>query len=258
MSLSILSLNINGDNYWDTLVTFLKNTDLDILCFQEVTGHDTHSGNLHSMRDCFEELQNIFKDTYNGEQVISQYYASGENAYLSNATFFKKQFSLIQKQTLSLHRNPIKLEQDATNFESLGRSLLHISLQINGRNYSILNTHFAWAKTPIQQPHQTEQGKILLEYIRTVSSPFILCGDFNLSPDQPLIFSLDMFAVNLVKKYGITNTLNPKTHRAKVLMPDGVSVDYIFASRDITVKSLQVVKDVDLSDHLGLKAEFEV
>ena len=97
MQLSILDLNINADNYWEKLTLFLQSHDFDIICLQEVSGIDTISGNIHSVRDGFEELKHILGLKYQGELVKSQRYASGEFSYMGNATFYKKEFTLLKK-----------------------------------------------------------------------------------------------------------------------------------------------------------------
>lgn len=257
MTLSILDLNINADNYWDKLNLFLQSSDFDIICLQEVAGKDTISGNIHSVRDGYTELQRLLGSKYHGELAISQRYASGEFSYMGNATFYKKEFTLLKKNIVPFHKNSVPFPKESDNFEIIGRSLLHLMLQINGRGISILNTHFAWAKTPVQQPHQTEQGGILLDYVKSTSNPFVLCGDFNLSQDQPIIRTLNTFAKNMINQHAITNTLNPRTHRSKTLFPKGVAVDYIFTSTDIEVTDFTVLDDIDLSDHLALTAKIE-
>ena len=257
MKLSLLQLNINSDNYWDKLIEYLTSHDFDILHLQELTGKDTINGLFHSKRETFVELQEILKENYKGELSISQRYTSSPDSYLGNATFYKNSFSLLERKEIQLFSYGGPFPSDATTFEKVGRSLLHLKLSREGKEISFLNTHFAWAHTPKEEPHQTKQGEILLDYLQTLHQPFVLTGDFNLDPEQPLINKLSNLATNLTKLYRITNTLNPQNHRVKKLFPPGVACDYIFTSPDIKVENFSVVEE-DLSDHFGLTAEIEI
>src|SRR5258708_5262909 len=105
MTLSLLQLNCNSDNYWETLISFLTSRDFDIIQLQEVTGEDTVSGNIDSKRDCFEELEKILGEKYHGELAIAERFTSGPSSYLANATFYKKDFALIDKHLLTMRQS---------------------------------------------------------------------------------------------------------------------------------------------------------
>lgn len=255
MTLSLLQLNINADNFWDALVHFVKKNDFDILMLQEVAGNHTICGNINSKRDCFKELQKVLADRYRGELAIAERFTSSSSSYLGSAIFYKRSFSLIEKTILPLYQRGMPFPSEAKNFEDESRVLLHLTIGTNDKQISLINLHAAWAKTSKEEPHQTKQGEKLLSYLKNVHKPFILAGDFNLDPEQPTIKKINQLAHNLIEINKITNTLNPRTHRAKVF-PPGLAVDYIFVSQDITVKSCKVLED-NLSDHLGLVAKIE-
>jgi endonuclease/exonuclease/phosphatase family metal-dependent hydrolase len=257
MTIKLLQLNINADNYWDKLVTFLTSHDFDILQLQEITGKDTRAGNINSQRDVFSQLQKILEKNYEGELTITQRYTSSPFAYLGNGTFYKKTFSLIEKKEIVLSTYGGPFPSELKTYERVGRKALHLNLEIEGKHISFLNTHFAWAKTSKEEPHQTKQGEILVEYLQKVTHPFVLSGDFNLDPQQPTIHKINHLARNLTEENHVSNTLNPQNHRARELFPPGVAVDYIFVSRDLKPKNFSVIED-DLSDHLGLTAEIEI
>ena len=257
MTIKLLQLNINSDNYWDRLIPFLTINDFDILHLQELTGEATISGNINSQRNCYKELQKILSPKYKSELAISHRFSSSLTSYMANATFYKSAFTLKEKNILTLHGRNEPFPSELNTFESAGRNVLHLTLSLEGKQLACLNAHLAWAKTPKEEPHQTGQGEILVRYLQTVNHPFILTGDFNLDPQQPTIQKLNKLARNLIEENHVTNTLNPRTHRAKNLFPQGVAVDYIFTSSELQVKSFAVVEE-DISDHLGLKTEIEI
>ena len=258
MLLKLLQLNINADSFWDNLVAFLGNQDFDIIQLQEVAGENTFVGNIHSTRSCFALLTQLLKETHDSELVIAETFTSSSSSFLGNATFYKKEFQLLHKECLHLHQRSLPFPSDEKTFEGQGRAALFLTLQIEGKQLSICNVHFPWAKTPEEQPHQLAQGEKLLQKIRTLSHPFIISGDFNLTSDQPTIQELNGIAKNLTTEFGITNTLNPRQHRAKDIFPKGFAVDYIFISNDIKTKNFEVLQNEDISDHFGLTAELEI
>jgi len=258
MVLSFLQLNINADNFWDNLIPFLTKNNFDILQLQEIAGKESISGNIATKRDVFAELNKIFGERYDSELAISQRYTSSPSSYFGVATFYRKKFQLVEKNIITLYERTTPFPSDAQSYEKVGRNLLHLTLSIDGKTISFLNTHLAWAKTTKEQPHQTQQGEILFNYLQTVPSPFIFSGDFNIDPEQPLIKKFNSLAKNLIDEYHIVNTLNPRKHRAQVLFPPGAAVDYIFVTEDLAVKNFAVLENEDISDHLGLTAEIEI
>lgn len=257
MTLSFLQLNINADNYWDKLISFLTSHDFDVIHFQELSGNETIVSNIHSKRDTFIELQKILEENYNGEFSIEQRYTSSPDSYMANGIFYKNSFSLIEKKEIILSEFEKFFPSNSTEYEKIGRTVLHLILEIESKQISFINTHFAWGGDHIEKPFQTEQGEILINYLKTVKPPFIFSGDLNLTPEQPLIQKIDTLARNLTAENHITNTLNPKNHRAKHLFPKGLAVDYIFTSKDINVTNFSVI-DEGLSDHFGLTAEIKL
>jgi len=258
MSISILQLNINADIKWENLLSYLEDHEYDILTFQEVAGIGTKVGNINCTHDTYKELQNKLQEKYAGELVITDYVSSSENAYFGNAIFYKKTFNLIDKHVKFMKQNTQPFPSDAKGFENYGRAVLHLTLEKDNQSLSVLTTHFAWAKTSNEEPHQTQQGEILFQYMQTVSHPFVLTGDFNLTPEQPVIKKLSTLARNLTSQNNISNTLNPRIHYAQHLFPKGLAIDYIFVTPDIRVKEMKVIEDLDLSDHLAVEATVEI
>ncbi|HVA96831.1 MAG TPA: endonuclease/exonuclease/phosphatase family protein [Candidatus Acidoferrales bacterium] len=256
MIIKLLQLNINADNYWDKQIHYITSHDFDIIHLQELTGKDTIVGNIHSRRNTFAELQKILQDKYYGVLSIAQRYTSSSDAYMGNGIFYKNHYKLLAKKELILSKFA-PFPSDSTAYENVGRTVLHLTFEIENKQISCINTHAAWGGDHIEKPFQTKQGEMLFDYLQTVTPPFVLSGDFNITPDQPLIKKIDTLTRNLITEHKITNTLDPKNHRAKQLFPKGLAVDYIFTSKDLEVKKFAVI-DEDLSDHFGLTAEITI
>lgn len=215
------------------------------------------TGNIKSKKDTFVELQKIMQNRYQGELSIAQRFTSSKNSYMGNGTFYKRSFSLIEKKEIFLSAFHKYFSSEIKSYEEVGRTLFHLTFTIGGKQVSFLNTHFAWGGNHIEKSHQTKQGEILLKYLKKVNPPFVLTGDFNLTSEQPLMKKITFFARSLTEENHLTNTLDPINHHAKHLFPKGLAVDYIFTSRDISVKIFVVIKE-SLSDHFGLTAELEI
>ena len=258
MRLKVLQLNMNADSFWDNLIKFLNTHDFDIIQLQEVAGENTFVGNIHSTRNCFALLTEILKKTHNSELVIAETFTSSPSSFLGNATFYKKDFSILSKESFHLYQRSTPFPSEGKKFEEQGRAALFFTLKISNTILSLCNVHFPWAQTPQEQPHQIAQGEKLLQKLRTLSHPFIITGDFNLTPNQPTIQEINMLAKNLTIEFNITNTLNPREHRAKDIFPQGFAVDYIFVSNDIKPNHVEVLQYEDISDHFVLTAELEI
>lgn len=247
---------------WDgmrfsSIQTFLKENDFDILTFQEVSGPGNHHGVIKCDIDCFAEIQNVLGQNYAGELIESGSFSSSPKAYEGNVIFYKKTFKLLERNDLWLYKRSTPFPVESNSYEDMGRAALHLVLEQNKQKLNVVTTHLAWAKTSIEQPHQRKQNEKLINFMQNLSSPFILTGDFNINPEQPTIFDLEKMGKNLVKENNISNTIDPKNHRAWEVIKPGFTVDYIFVSPDITAKNVAIV-DADLSDHFGLQATLEI
>lgn len=259
MQIKLLQLNMWAGTHFSAIKDFLEKNDFDILCFQEVAGVGAASGNILSSReffrqDCFQQLQRALGDGYAGELSISQYLASNpKTAYFGNAIFYKKSLTLLGKDILWLHKNNIPFSTETAGIEDIGRNALHLTLQNGTKSFHIVCTHLAWAPTKFEQPHQREQNLKLIEYIKALSKPWILTGDFNIAPSEQSILDLKKSGHDLTEEYGVNNTIDPM-HRSWEKIKPGFPIDYIFVSPNIKVENFEVLENVHMSDHFGLTA----
>lgn len=252
MLLSLLQLNIYQGKFLDNIVRFLKERGPDILQFQEVTNGSVNYGNV----DCFSEIKKL---GYEGDLVKSWNITGDPSSYFGNATFYKPGLSTKDKKTIWLR--PFQEIPNMKEFPAqyLPRAALALLFTINGKDVWLINTHQGWSPRSADTPEKLWQGQVLFDFLNGLNAPFILTGDFNLTPDSQVIQQFSATFRNLTTEYGITNTLNLSVHKAKdELSPRGLVVDYVFAHPAISVQSLETVSDIDLSDHLGLALTFSV
>lgn len=251
MLLKVFHLNILYGRYIDTLIHYLKDKDFDVLCLQEVA-----SGKVSQRRtDNFTELKTRLG--YEGERVISWSLTNDPDSHEANAILYKPSLRLLGKHAVYLSEKREFDSVEGRNFEDDTRSLLHLELEKENISFNLITTHLSWGPTSKDTPKKIEAGKNLYEYMRTIQSPFVLTGDFNVDPSSMIISWLDTLGRNLTTEHDVTNTLNPRTHKAPHLFPPGLAVDYMYLSRDVKLNSFSVLEE-DLSDHLALTAECEI
>lgn len=259
MKIKLLQLNIEAGAYLPKIEQFLTRHDFDMLCFQEVAGPNSHCGNFHSDEDQFLKLQKFLGSAYQGNLAIATRFTSDPiHSYDGNAIFYKNQFQLVEKHILTLHKGVSPFPSDAKTFEDQGRNALHLTLQKNDLTFHVITAHLAWAPTQYEQPHQRQQNLQLVNYIKNLSTPFILTGDFNISSNEQTILDLEKYGRDLTKEYNVQNTIDPQTHKAWDKIKPGFPVDYIFVSNDVKVNTFEALENIHLSDHIGLVAEIEV
>ena len=255
MSIKLLQLNIYKGLFFNEIVSFIEENNFDILHLQEVSGGSVSKNSI----DCFDEL--IRKTSYNGHLVKSLTISDNPKSYFGNATFYKKELLPISNKAIWLKPySQITRYDNASDDEikQFPRSALDVVLKINSKNIHFINTHLAWGNTPLDEDYKLSQAQILADYVRALPEPFVLSGDFNVTPETILIKMFDSQGANLITKYKISNTLNPNIHRAKHLFPEGIAVDYIFTSSSLAIRDFRLVDKPDLSDHFGLIVEIEV
>lgn len=251
MNITLLHLNIAQGKYLDRIISYIKKENFDILNFQEVTG-----GRFSPLRlDCFGHI--ISALGYRGEIAIGMQVENDVNSYYGNATFFKKPLFLEKKEVLWLKDYQQLASPDKIQWKSVPRNVLCMRFVANKIRFWSFNTHIAWSNSPTDTAEKLRQGKLLYDKIKTIQSPFILSGDFNVSKTSQIVTSLDSLARNLIKENNIINTLNPRLHRIKHLFPEGLVVDFVYTEKSIRVRKFQVINE-NLSDHLGLYLKFEI
>lgn len=269
MTLKLLHLNIFQGKFLPQIIDFVKEQDFDILQFQEVSGGSMSKGGMWTGSresfttanpetvgiDCFQTI----KESLGMAGVLNTTIAKRADAasYIGNATFFKP--SLPFQKTQELFLQPYKEIGDTPiPSEQLPRAALLTTFAFPKKEITFINTHLAWGPNHRDETYKLTQAKKLYEHLQSLSSSFVLTGDFNVDKHSKIVSWFNTLAVNLVTEADITNTLNPNIHAAKVLFPIGLGVDFAFTTKDLTVTDFHLVDTPDLSDHLGLSLTLDI
>jgi endonuclease/exonuclease/phosphatase family metal-dependent hydrolase len=252
MKLKLLNLNIYGGKYYNNIISFVKENDFDILCFQEVNGGDLG----FTQSDIF---QNLKKDLQmDAEIIVSTNLTGDKNSYDGNAIFYKK--SLIASNKKNVFIYPFsETKRNETEFRFRPRTAISLNFRINDKIFTVINTQLAWSLKAETTPIKEAVGHNLFTFVKQITNDFILAGDFNLEADKFVVSQFNTLAKNLTEKNEIKNTLNPRTHRAASrIFPKGLAVDHIFTTAGIKIGEFKLIDGLDLSDHFGLSLTFEV
>lgn len=230
------------------LLTHLEQEQYDIISMQEVSG-GTVSFNK---QNTFQQICDI---GYDGQLVVTWRRPDDKESFFGQAIFFKSSFTLLDSKEIWLKPYMEIADDKSFDFTTYPKAVLSVTLEKEGKQFDVLSAHLAWSKRAIDTEEKMRQAKIFFEYMKTVNKPYLLTGDFNLAPDTETVSWFDKLATNQGKRFGVTNTINPRTHKAAhELFPKGLVVDYVYTTPQITVDDFKVLENIDLSDHLGLSA----
>ncbi|HLX54069.1 MAG TPA: endonuclease/exonuclease/phosphatase family protein [Aquella sp.] len=243
--MKLITLNIWGGHVREPLLKFIgNNLDIDVFCLQEVY----HNATDRVSTDEREVSLNIFGDLHRllpnhipfFRPVVQDVYGIG--------MFVKKGIKVVGEGEEQIYDNP--------EFTGLGpkhpRNLQWLKCKVKNKAYSIVNVHGLWngmGKTDTDD--RLAQSQKIRDFMDTLDTPKILCGDFNLTPDTQSLKIIEDGMINQIRKNNIKSTRSiqyyPKPERF---------ADYIFTSPDIVVHDFKVLPD-EVSDHLPLFLDFD-
>ncbi|HYT90841.1 MAG TPA: endonuclease/exonuclease/phosphatase family protein [Gemmataceae bacterium] len=181
-----------------------------------------------------------------------------------------------------LSRHPF-LRQEQLDLRSQARVAQYVEVEIDKRPLVFCNGHYYWRPGPT--PLREAQIRLLLEWLGRLppETPIVAVGDFNATPDTP---EMALMRSRFVSAYAACHTCEPEytcptplrkrkplwRRLARWLVNLGVhgslrgwrgTLDYIFVSRDLTVRDCRLIltkpatNDARLypSDHFGIAAE---
>ena len=242
--MKLITLNIWGGHVRKPLLDFISTyRDIDIFCFQEVYHNAQHTiwqDDNEASLSIFSDIDQLLpKHTGFFRPVVGEGYGIG--------IFIKKEIDVLGDGEILIHENPTYAGHGPTH----SRILQWVSCRHNHKTYSIVNVHCLWnehGKT--DSPARIDQSQKISDFMDTLSTPKILCGDFNLRPDTESIKILERKMTNLISVYNVKST------RTRFYEKDEPFADYLFTSPDITTNTFSVMND-EVSDHAPLLIDFD-
>lgn len=248
--LKFVQINIYKGRYFEALVEFLRTENPDIISLQEVS-----SGEINLYPDKKVHLFEYLKKRLglNGEFVNDQKFSNSPGK-MGNAILTK--LPIVGANVVTLNDQvPITIKQFRSwrIWPKISRHLLDVTVDFCGQSICAMSWHGAWTAPPTDTDETLRQAKIVADYLKSITDPFILGVDLNNIPTSATTAIINQVANNLMINSGIVQTTHPKIHK---IVPRGYLVDYIFTSRDFRLIKLDVPQ-VTVSDHLPVIAQLE-
>lgn len=229
MSLKILSWNIWIQGYFDQIADFLKKSNADIICLQEVKNDDPK-------RDIISFLNEL--------------------GYKHVFTPNKRRWAteIINDGPAIFTKNDIKSTQTYILSESDSRAAIEARIDIKGQILHVFNTHLLHTHQQ-ESKIQNEQAANLIKLLPDKLT--ILMGDFNALPESLVIQKIKKKLIASDLSFLPTWSVYPEGCPTCNPQDINMKLDYIFTTKDIKVKSFKVEKSRG-SDHLPISVMIEL
>lgn len=239
MKIKVVSWNIWQGNRLDEIISFLKDSNADIIGLQEVVERDgTNTAAIIANElglQCvyYRSIDKTRLGVPQGNAILSKFsLLNSEVHYLSNVNIYKG------------------------TAETEPRIAVEVKIKIGFKTLYVLTTHLAYS--PEFKSSETRNIQIDNLIRRLHSTNTILMGDFNSHPDSINISNINRILVNT------DNDLSKPTWTIYPFEYEGFKedslrhrLDYIFVSKDIKVDAF-LVEDSKGSDHLPVSAVLEI
>lgn len=241
--MKLMTLNIWGGHVRQPLLQFIQSHQaVDIFCFQEVYHNAREMITIEDRTvslNIFAELQSLLPNHIG-------YFRPVVDGIYGISIFIKKDIQVFNEGDYLIHSNPHYPGKGPAH----SRILQWITCQVDGQEYAIINVHGLWnGKGKTDTTERLAQSGKIKEFMSAITAKTILCGDFNLRPDTQSLKILADDMHHLVEMYQVTST------RTSYYPKDEKYADYIFTSKDVSIKNFSVLSD-EVSDHAPLLLDF--
>lgn len=225
------------------IAAFLKENKADVICLQELTIDFDRQNHIHTPNYIAEKL---------GYNVYFQEITfAGQTMKLANAVFSR--YELSDTRTVWINQ-----AQGSGNYDDENRAYVEAKVKIGDKKLTIGTVHMSYTHAFEPSERKLQESDALVAAIKDNKNNFILTGDFNAQPGSEVIKRIEERVKNLGPEY------DQKTWTTKPFSHDGFEadkldyrLDYIFGTKDISVKPAQVIS-TDFSDHLPVVIEVEL
>ncbi len=253
--MNLITLNTWGGRAGKTnlLSFFERYRETAIFCLQEIWAAPYEHLNGHAAGGLAIDHSNIL---VHGRQKIAD--------ILDNHTSYFRPHFMDNYGLLSLVRKDIPLvtEGDVFVHKEKGfmpagdigmhaRNMQFVTIETPHGQRSILNFHGLWnGQGKGDSAERLTQSDRIIAFLKTLNHPYVLAGDFNLTPATESIKKLERSGMrNLITEYGIAST------RTSFYTKPEKFADYVFVSEGITINDFRVLPD-EVSDHNALYLDF--
>lgn len=235
--LKLVCINVERSKHLDTALPFIERVKPDVLCVQELIGHDVDSfaGALGSVVHHYTPMSRLLAEqpgALSGIGIFSRLPATFSESY------YAKQSDEI----------PETHPQESGTFNNDNRLVLSADIQQEGGDMRICNTHFTW--TPNGEADDVQrQDLVIMQGILDTLGEFALCGDFNAPRGREIFTALAArYRDNIPPEY--QTSIDGSIHRAGnlQLMVDGLFTTPAYEASNVSLEG-------GVSDHMAIVAD---
>lgn len=226
---------------------FKRNQEVDIFCLQEIwEGGEDHAPLWGKQIDAhlLTSLANILPDH-------TSFFYPHYMDYFGCAIFLKKDIKVLEEGDIFVYKERKNMFDDDKAINH-ARNLQYIKIETPHGVRVILNFHGLWNSINKEDsPERLIQSENIIKFIKDISDPYVLCGDFNLEPHTTSLKMIEDIGLrNLIKEFNIKTTRSSMYTKTSSRF-----ADYAFISPGIKVNDFSVMPD-EVSDHLALYLDF--
>ncbi|MBI2024029.1 endonuclease/exonuclease/phosphatase family protein [Candidatus Giovannonibacteria bacterium] len=254
--MKLISLNTWGGRAGreKLLAFFSAHKDVDIFCLQEIWSAPYEHLEGHSAGGLSIDHSNIM--VYGMQEIstlLENHTAFFKPHHLDHyglMMLIKKDLDVISEGDVFVYKDRGHIPEGDVGFHA--RNVQFATIATKNGNRSILNFHGLWnGGGKGDSGDRLLQSDRIIQFMKTLSNPYVMSGDFNLLPDTQSIKKLEDFGLsNLIKEHNITSTRTSFYTKAEKF------ADYALTSKEIIIKDFKVLTD-EVSDHSPLYLEFE-
>ncbi len=237
MPLKLISVNIEYDKHFDTVLPFLQREQPDVVCVQEVFFAD-----LPLLQQTL-GMNFLFFPCVN--MNVQTKYRMPPRGIGGVAIFTKIPF--ITTALVPYAGNSAKLDSWGQPNDGV-RAVIVVTVEKDSASYTVATTHFTWTPDGEASELQRTDARKLKQILSNFPE-LILTGDMNSPRGGELFTTLGEGMIDVIPPE-VTTTIDPDLHYSGGLE---LVVDALFLSDVYHAKSVQVVSGV--SDHKAIVAE---
>lgn len=262
--MNIMCLNGWGGTLYDKLLPYLRHTDPDVLCLQEVIHSPETNTDWLTYRDgdhVLPQRANFFRDVASALPNHTGIFCPAAQGVLWDgdtqlpsqwglATFVRKSFPIVGQAQGFVHKT-----YSAYGYGDHPRSRNAHAIRVfdyeKSRPVCIAHMHgLRDLRGKIDTPERTVQAQKFLAIAMSIAEdndPLILCGDFNVEPNSETL--------RMLTETGLTELVtarNIKGTRTSHYKKPSRYADYMLVNKQVEVLDFKVVYEPEVSDHCPL------
>jgi endonuclease/exonuclease/phosphatase family metal-dependent hydrolase len=242
-TIKILQWNVLYKEKSENIIKFLKQTNPDVFCGQELTAN----GAANPGKDVPAEISKTcnYDYFYNPATVNFEGYDSP----------FQYGDGIFSRFPIKTKRR-IKIQEKEKYGED--RYYTEVDIEISGKLVTIGTVHLMITPFFRITDQRLDEAKKLFEAVKDRHERYILAGDFNAEPDSPIIKKLEEIFIHAgpdIKRP--TWTTRPFSYQGFEANSRDWRLDYIFVTEDINIVMDKII-DTPYSDHLPILTEIQI